>query len=174
MRYVAPPDAHVRVFATVVDGHGVASGRGADPRYPDGTLALQWPHFAEVDGLPLDGLHRATVNVSTTPWHVELVAPWWTVRAVRWHPDVPAEDFSFVPCRALVGQQRPVEGLVYQPHPDTKPDHHQPDDVLELLLPHLSAVHPGAIVRLDLPASQVDVTGPEVRDPAADEDALDD
>ncbi len=167
MKYEPPLDAHVRVFGQVVTGHGVASGTADDPRFPDGTLALQWPHFEAVPDLALDGLHRATVNVSTSPWHVELVAPWWTVRHVRWHADVPPETFSFVPCRAIVGQGRSVDGLVYRPHPDTKPDHHQPPDVLELLLPLLTHVHEGAIVRVDLPISQVEVTGPEVFDPAA-------
>lgn len=161
-----PPPAHVRVHGRVVAGHGVASGRGGDPRYPDGTLALQWPHFARVDDLPLAGLHRATLNVSTAPAHVEIVAPWWTVRRLTWHPDVPAEDFSFVPCRAAVGAARPVDGLVYHPHPDTKPEHHQPPDVLELLLPRLASVHRGAVVRLDLPASQVDVHRPDEDDEA--------
>lgn len=39
--------------------------------------------------------------------------------------------------------------------------------MLELLLPFLTHVHEGAIVRIDLPVSQVDVAGPEVSDPAA-------
>lgn len=161
MPYEEPPDAHVRVFGRVVAGHGVAGGGAGDPRWPDGTLALQWPLLAEVEDLPLEGLHRATINVSTSPWHVDVVAPWWTVPGLPWHPDVPPEDISFVPCRAAVGEGRPADGLVYWPHPDTKPDHHQPPDVLELLLPRLPGVHVGAVVRLDLPASQVDVTRPE-------------
>lgn len=160
MRYVPTPPAHVRVFGRVVQGHGVASGRARDPRFPDGTLALQWPHFRALDDLPLDGLHRATLNVATAPSHVAVTAPAWTLRGVAWHPEVPAEDFSFVPCRAMVGSGRPAEGLLYHPHPGTKPDHHQPPDVLELLLPRLAGVHRGAVVRVDLPASQVDVSGP--------------
>lgn len=167
-RYDEVPDAHVRVHGRVVRGHGVAAGRGKDRRFPTGTLALQWPLFtAAASDLPLDGLHRATLNVSTSPWHVEVVAAWWTISGVSWHPDVPPEDFSFVPCRAAVGQGRTVEGLLYHPHPDTKPDHHQPADVLELLLPYRSEAHVGAVVRIDLPASQVHVTGPEVFDPAS-------
>lgn len=161
MGYEQPPDAHVRVFGRVVVGHGVASGRAGDPRFPDGTLALQWPTFAAVDDLPLDGLHRATLNVATRPARVRVVAPWWTVRDVRWHPDVPAEDFSFVPCRAAVGAGASADGLVYWPHPETKPDHHQPDDVVELLLPRMAGVHEDAVVRVDLPASQVDVQHPD-------------
>lgn len=169
MGYEERPDAHVRVFGRVVEGHGVASGRAGDPRFPDGTLALQWPRFEEqLDDLPLEGLHRATLNVDTAPRHVAVVAPWWTVRGVRWHDDVPAEDFSFVPCRAAVGAGPSAEGLLYLPHPDTKPDHHQPPTVVELLLPRMAGVHAGAIVRVDLPASQVDVTGAE--DDASDPD----
>lgn len=163
MRYEAPPEAHVRVFGRIVEGHGVASGRMPDPRFPEGTLELQWPHFEAVADLVLDGLHRATINVSTAPYHVAIVAPWWTVRGVAWHPEVPAEDFSFVPCRATIGAGRPADGLVYHPHPDTKPDHHQPADVLELLLPRMPGVHPDAVVRVDLPASQVDVTRSDQR-----------
>lgn len=157
MTYDAPPDAHDRVLGRVVEGYGVASGAGGDPRFPEGTLQAQWPHFAAVPDLPLEGLHRATLNVSTAPSHVALVAPWWTIEGVRWHPDVPAETFSFVPCRAIVGQGPSTAGLVYHPHPETKPQHHHPPDVLELLLPRRPDVHRGAIVRLDLPASQVDV-----------------
>ncbi len=160
MGYEPLPDAHVRVFGRVVEGHGVASGRAADPRYPDGTLALQWPHFEAVADLPLEGLHRATLNVSTAPTRVDLVAPWWTLEDVEWHPDTPAETFSFVPCRAAVGAGRAADGLVYRPHPETKPDHPQPPEVLELLLPRMTGVHPDAVVRIDLPASQVEVVGP--------------
>ena len=165
MPYEPPRQAHVRVFGRVVEGHGVAGGRADDPRYPDGTLALQWPHLQRVEDLPLAGLHRATLNVRTTPWHVDVVAPWWTLRQVPWHPDVPAEDLSFVPCRAAVGEAPAADGLVYWPHPDTKPEHHQPADVLELLLPRMASVHVGAVVRLDLPASQVDVTRGDGGDP---------
>ena len=168
MRYEAPEDAHRRVFGRVVRGHGVASGDAKDPRFPDGTLALQWAAFEEA-GLPVDGLFQGTVNVVTAPWTVHVTAPWWTVKDVRWHPDVPAETFHFVPIRASVGAARLVEGLVYRPDPETKPDHHQPADVLELLLPWVNGVHEGAVVRLDLPLSQVDIEGPTLEPEAGSE-----
>lgn len=169
MPFEETPHAHVRVFGRVVEGHGVASGRTRDPRFPDGTLALQWPYFAAEDDLDLDGLHRATLNVLTTPWHVDVVAPWWILRGLQWHPDVPPEDIALVPCRAAVGQGRSARGLLYWPDPATKPEHHQPADVLELLLPRMTGVHAGAVVRLDLPASQVDVTRrPDAPAPAED------
>ena len=33
------------ISGKIVKGHGVASGRARDPRFPEGTLALQWPIF---------------------------------------------------------------------------------------------------------------------------------
>ena len=33
------------ISGQIVEGHGVASGRAGDPRFPEGTLALQWPIF---------------------------------------------------------------------------------------------------------------------------------
>ncbi len=158
-RYEDVPDEHVRVYGRVVAGHGVASGRAEDPRFPYGTLALQWPLF-EAEGIPLDGLHRGTVNVSTGPITIEFTAPWWTVEAT-WHPEVPTETFSFVPCQVRVGNSPVMDGLVYRPHPETKPDHHQPDDVIEVLIPHRPEVHEDAVVRLDLPSSQVAVVRPD-------------
>ena len=93
-----------------------------------------------------------------------MVAPWWLLRGLQWHPDVPAEDIALVPCRAAVGQGPTLEGLLYWPDPATKPDHHQPADVLELLLPRVTTAHEGAVVRLDLPASQVEITRRDVED----------
>ncbi len=50
----------------VVSGHGAASGRGSR-RYPDGTLALQIPIFAEL-GLDLSDAFPGTINVDTSPY----------------------------------------------------------------------------------------------------------
>ena len=54
------------ISGKIVKGHGVASGRARDPRFPEGTLALQWPIF-EINGLNLDGYYRATINISVFP-----------------------------------------------------------------------------------------------------------
>jgi hypothetical protein len=53
---------------------------------------------------------------------------------LKWHPTEPAEDFSFFDIRAAGPVGEPVAGLIYYPHPDTKPVHFQQPDVLELLL----------------------------------------
>lgn len=135
---------------TVVAGHGAASG--ADPRYPDGTLALQEPHFAAA-GVDLAGYHRATINVDVAPLRLEPTAPGATVRGVRWHPDAPAEDFSFLDARiAAAGDVH--DALVYWPHPETKPDHHQPETVVEVLARPIGGLQVGDRVSVFVERSQ--------------------
>lgn len=48
-----------------------------------------------------------------------------------------------------------VSGLIYQPHPETKPGHFQNPDVLELLLPFLDGLGHGHPIRLETPAEQM-------------------
>jgi len=58
----------------------------------------------------------------------------------------PPEDFSFKRCR-LNG----VDALIYYPHPDTKPDHHQSPDVVEVLAPKMETIVYGSKVVLEIP-----------------------
>ena len=82
------------ISGQIVKGHGVASGRAGDPRFPEGTLALQWPIF-EKNGLNLNGYYRATINISVFPLKPNPVNPTHAFKNVKWHADCPAEDFSF-------------------------------------------------------------------------------
>lgn len=140
--------------ARVVQGHRVASGSNGDARFPGGTIRMQTPHFASL-GLDLTAFHPATLNVSIAPRFYQIVAPRLTFRAVKWHPTEPAEDFSFFDVKVTLPGNDPVSGLIYQPHPETKPEHFQKPDVLELLLPFLSAVSYGDALLLETPAEQM-------------------
>lgn len=150
----------VVVSGVVVAGHGVASGRSGDPRFPGGTIALQRPHFA-ARGLDLSGFHPGTVNVSIAPLRWEVVRADHTFRDVRWTDTQPAEDFSFV----AIGLQDPTgrrhDALVYHPHPDTKPDHVQPDDVVEVLAPKIPDLAVGDPVRLYVDPSRLRIVDPD-------------
>jgi hypothetical protein len=84
-----------------------------------------------------------------------VLAPRLTFRAVKWHPTEPAEDFSFFDVRLLRDGAPPAEGLIYYPHPDTKPTHFQPPDMLELLLPFVNGLSYGADIRLEVPTEQM-------------------
>ena len=124
---------------TVVAGHGAASG--GDSRFPDGTLALQAPHFAGA-GIDLSAFEAGTINVDLDHLRLEAVAPRATVRDVRWHPDAPPEDFSFLDAR-LAARGEVHDGLIYLPHLETKPDHLQPPNVVEVLAPRIDGLAPG-------------------------------
>lgn len=142
--------------ARVLPGYGVASGRSDDPRFPGGTLAMQEPYFAE-RGLDLSPYHRGTLNLAIAPRRYRAVRPRLTLRGVRWHPTEPAEDFSFFDCRLETDAGERAEGLIYYPHPETKPDHVQPDDVLEALSPWLDGLGYCDGVWLELRSEQIAV-----------------
>lgn len=117
----------------VVTGHGVASGGSGDPRFPSGTLGLQFPIFARL-GVDLDGIHPGTINVELQAGSIDLGEPDHLLTSVKWHDDMPPEDFSLW----RVGLRHAAErwqAMIYRPHPDTKPEHHQPEDVVEILAP---------------------------------------
>lgn len=144
----------IAIPGVVVRGHGVAGGSDRSP-YPGPALTLQMPHF-ENAGLDLSAFHPATVNVSLAPVHWRPTAPELTVRGVHWTDLHPAEDFSFF--RAALGfRDRRYEGWVYYPHPETKADHFQPPDLIELILPSVEGLEPGCRVVVELPEDRVEV-----------------
>jgi hypothetical protein len=141
--------------AIIVPGHQVASGQNNNPRFPGGTLRMQAPHFLAL-GLDLSRYHQGTINVSIAPWRYRVVRPRHTFRDVQWHPTEPAEDFSFCNVAFFVGEAESIRGLVYYPHPDTKPAHFQKPDVLELILPWIDGITYGMKVTLVVPREEME------------------
>ncbi len=142
------------VDGRVVRGHGVASGRGGDPRFPGGSLRMQAGPFLD-RGLDLSAFHPGTVNVGIAPHTYRILTARHTFRGVKWHPTEPAEDFSFFDVRGNLPGVPAVAGLVYYPHPDTKPAHFQAADVLELLLPFVPGLAYDAPIRVQVLAAQI-------------------
>lgn len=140
--------------ATIVQGHRVASGLNGNPRFPGGTLRMQLPFFAEL-GLDLSAFYPGTLNVSIAPLSYRVVQPRHTFRALKWHPEDLAEDFSFFDVTVHRDDGEPVRGWIYHPHPDTKPVHFQKPDVLELLLPWTEGLSYGTKIRLEVPVEQM-------------------
>lgn len=140
--------------AQIVQGHRVASGQNGNPLFPGGTLKMQIPFFRKL-GLNLAQYHQGTLNVSIAPLSYRVVAPRLTFRGVQWHPTEPAEDFSFLDVRLMREEIPAVDGLIYYPHPDTKPTHFQKADVLELLLPFVEGLSYGTKIRLRVPPAQM-------------------
>ena len=142
------------ITARLVEGHRVASGLNGNPRFPGGTLRMQFPHFL-ARGLDLNSFHLATLNVSIAPLAYRVLQARHTFTNVKWHPTEPAEDFSFFDVRVSCPDGTAVAGYIYYPHPDTKPEHFQQPDVLELLLPFVKGLHYGMTLRLEVPADQM-------------------
>jgi hypothetical protein len=122
----------------VVPGYGVASGRALDSPYPSGTIALQAPLFA-ARGLDLSGFYPGTINLSFDDSRWQLSHPDACFEQLLWTDRHPPETFSFwrVALR-WQGQSVPLEGLLYWPHPETKRNHHQQPDRLEVLAPWIA------------------------------------
>ena len=150
------PDGWTRVRATVRPGYRVASGQSDDPRFPGGSLAMQTPHFL-AGGIDLRRFHRGTLNLSIAPKSYRVVRAKATFRDVRWHPTEPPEHFSFFDCRVIADDGAIHDGLVYYPHPETKPDHVQPDDVLEVLTDRIEGLAYGSELWLELPPTQLEI-----------------
>lgn len=144
------------IIGRIVQGHQVASGRAKQDRFPGGTIAMQAPFFLE-RGLDLSDWHHGTLNVSIFPLRYEILHAPRTFRLVKWHPVEPPEDFSFFDGEILeppTGQW--VEALLYFPHPETKPEHLQPPDVIEIIARRrLLSVPYGAQVRLRFQEEQI-------------------
>jgi hypothetical protein len=145
--------------ATLTSGHRIASGLAKDPRFPRGTLALQLPIF-KTRGLDIlaRGFHPATLNLSIAPLSWKPLQPCLTLRGVRWTESFPPEDFSFFDCR-IASPHDPVliKGLVYYPHPETKPDHFQDPSIIEVFAPVLTNIAYGDQFQIDLDPAQMNI-----------------
>ncbi|MEE3718499.1 hypothetical protein V2H45_17295 [Tumidithrix elongata RA019] len=146
----------IQVKGSVKKGHGVASGKSGDPRFPKGTIAMQKPLFAE-QGLDISGYFLGTINVSIYPYRYEIEKPKYTFRDIKWAKEEPAEDFSFFDCRIILNSGEKFEGLVYYPHPETKPEHFQEPEVLEIMTPFIQDLKYEDEVVLELDRRQIEI-----------------
>lgn len=137
-----------KIQGKIISGHGVASGKGKDPRYPKGTLRLQAPFFKE-RGLNLDGYYLGTLNVDIAPHGFMIGIAKYFFEGIAWSEHIPPENFYFFEV-VLIHKERPYEGLIYMPDPKTKVDHEQLATVLELILPPIEGITTDDIVRLGI------------------------
>ena len=142
------------IEGTVVRGHGVASGASGDPRFPQGTLSLQFPIFASL-GIDLADFHPGTINLDIAPAQIEIVTPRLTLADVRWHPNCPPETFSFFDCTISGAEIPSTRALIYRPHPETKPEHFQSPTVLEILAPRIETLSYDMRLQLEADSSQI-------------------
>ncbi|MBE9176659.1 hypothetical protein IQ225_17540 [Synechocystis salina LEGE 06155] len=150
-------DNWIQVKGVVKVGHGVASGKSNNPRFPAGTITMQKASFQE-RGLNLDDYYLGTINLSIAPLQYKIKQAKYTFRQVKWSNSNPAEDFSFFDCRIIVGDQQPINGLIYYPHPETKPEHFQPPDILEIMSSFIENLHYGSEVIIEVNPQQIEIS----------------
>jgi hypothetical protein len=142
------------IEGTVKAGYGVASGRAADPRFPGGTIAMQMPFF-QAGGLDLTAYFPGTLNLAIAPHTYQILQAKQTFRNLKWSPTEPAEDFSFFDCLIQWQNHSPQPGLIYYPHPETKPEHFQAADVLEIITGAIAGLQYGDRVQLAYDPQQI-------------------
>jgi len=126
------------IDAQIIPGYRVASGQAGDSRFPNGTIMMQAPHFAD-RGLDISPYFSATINVNIAPFQFKILKPKYHFLKVKWSHHLPTEDFYFFD---LIATYTEIEyrGLVYMPDPNTKIDHVQASQTLELLLPKIEGI----------------------------------
>ena len=142
----------------VKPGHQVASGKAQDSPYERGTLEMQLPWFKNL-GLDLSRFYLGTLNLSIAPHTFQLIHPTYTFPHVKWHPDYPAETFSFSPCQ-VVYRETQYEGLVYYPHPETKIGHFQDNSILEIIAPTIPKINYGDRLTLKIDPQEIELITP--------------
>jgi hypothetical protein len=144
----------IQVKGIVSEGYGVASGKSRNPHFPEGTIAMQKQFFRE-RGLNLDEYFLGTINLSISPHKYKVKNAKYMFRNVKWSLTDPAEDFSFFDCRILIDSNKGLSGLIYYPHPETKPKHFQPPNILEIITSFISGLRYGDELTIEVDSEQI-------------------
>ena len=144
-----------KVKGIIVKGHQVASGMAKNSPYPRGTIEMQTPHFKRL-GLDISLFFPGTLNINIRPYQFKVNLPQYTFKNLQWNNNSPPETFSFSPCQ-LVYKDVEYTGLVYYPHPETKPDHFQDDSTLEILAPVVDSIEYGGSIQLILNPQEIEI-----------------
>ena len=143
----------MRIKGKISPGHGVASGKSADKRYPGGTLKAQFDYFKE-RGLDLSPYYLGTINLDIAPLEYSIKNPKLFLSDIKWSEFIPPENFYFFDLQVFRESQT-IQGLIYMPDPATKVEHEQKRTVLELVLPKIPDLNYGDIVEIEIPDHQM-------------------
>ena len=150
--------AETRARGIVVAGHGVASGRRPDPRFPSGSIALQAPLFRArgVDLAELLGAEpmMGTINLDVSPLAPTVIQPEIVLPGIVWSSHMPPENFWLFRAR-LTHADRTYRAVIYMPDPATKPAHFQPARVVEIVAAPVPGLDRGDAVDLAADAAFV-------------------
>ncbi len=146
---------YTKVRGEIKPGHGVASGKRKDKRYPEGTLKQQFNHFLE-RGLDLSNYFMGTINLDISPNSYKIKAPKYFFKNIDWSDHIPPENFYFFDV-SLYSEGQTYEGLIYMPDPETKEDHVQKPTILELILPKINGLDYGHFIDIGIKKDQLHI-----------------
>lgn len=145
----------MKVNGSICKGHGVASGKSDNQRYPRGTLNQQLPFFKE-RGLDLSDYFLGTINLNIAPYIYKIERPKYYFEGIPWSDYIPPENFYFFDV-ILFFRDTGYRGLIYMPDPFTKVDHIQDTSILELILPRISGLSYGMKVSIEIVDEQLKI-----------------
>ncbi len=145
----------MKIKGKICAGHGVASGKAGDLRYPQGTLKQQIPYFRE-KGVDLSPYFPGTINLDISPYSFRIGKPRNFLEEIDWSPHIPPENFYFFDLK-LFKDRQVFEGLIYMPDPETKVEHEQRSTILELILPKIPGLQYGDTLTIEVPQEQLGI-----------------
>ncbi|MDX2189927.1 MAG: hypothetical protein SFY32_08695 [Bacteroidota bacterium] len=145
----------MKLKGLLISGHGVASGKGGDARYPEGTIQMQIPFFKKL-GLELSNFYPGTLNIDISPFQFRILQPKHFFKNINWSPFIPPENFYFFDV-SLRYNNLIYNGLIYMPDPATKTDHPQKPSMLELVMPKIDELKYGEAVEIEVLDTQIQI-----------------
>lgn len=142
-------------LGVVEAGHGVASGKNPNSKYPKGTVVLQYPHFKEL-GFDIGHCFPGTLNVSIAPRTFEIVNPWRELQSVTWYEGRAPESFKICLC-GIRHQQFTTNGFIYYPDPKTKIEYYDKPTQLQVLAPLIPGLDYGVQVELHYSSAELQI-----------------
>ena len=85
---------YAQVRGKIKSGFVVASDKGKDERYPEGTLRQQFKRFLG-RGLDLSNYFMGTINLDISPSSYEIKQPKYFFENINWSDFIPPENFYF-------------------------------------------------------------------------------
>lgn len=137
----------VEINGVVVPGTRAASGSLCLSDV-GGTICAQKPLFLKA-GLDLTAYYNGTININIFPLSYRIIQPDYVIPGVKWGPDLPAENFSFVRC-CVTWKGLMYSGYIYHPHPSTKIGTFPGYNILEVISSFIPGLGYGSSVKLGI------------------------
>jgi len=143
----------MKLQCKVIQGFQIASGKAINSPYPEGTIKLQQPFFLK-QGLDLRSYYLATINVQFSSREIALENSDFHFKSIKWLANFPCEDFKFYKC-FIINKMEKIPALVYQPVPETKINHFQAKNVIEIITEKIAGLSYGDQLVLEIERSKV-------------------